>query len=203
MTIRGIAARPERNSQCLWISASCASVSPLADSSGRSTRTPFSNFAPARNRRRRGRAGTPVATPRPPRRHACPRGQDRRGEPLPLPGGRVDALVEGRAIRVRSAEVSDGQSGARTFPIVKRGADRRELRGLDLLRAAAPGLFDFPCVVLSVHRRRRLQRAGAVGDQLDHGDVHAREHPSGPAPEDMAHHPHVAMLVGSTTIANC
>jgi hypothetical protein len=28
-----------------------------------------------------------------PRRLACPRGQDRRGEPLPLHGGRVDALV--------------------------------------------------------------------------------------------------------------
>ncbi len=63
--------------------------------------------------------------------------------------------------------------------------DRGELRGLDLLRASEPPVGGVPCVLLSVHRRRILSRPGAVGHQLDHFDVPARELGSHPRQHDL------------------
>src|SRR5262249_44521925 len=56
-----------------------------------------------------------------------------------------------------------GRHPCKTIPVRQHLADRRELRGLAVLRAAAPELVDLPRIVLSVPRQRPLPRAGAVG----------------------------------------
>src|SRR5262249_40829242 len=52
---------------------------------------------------------------------------------------------------------------------------RRELRGLDLLRAPASESIGLPRLLLSLHGQQLLSRAGVVGSQLDHVDVPARK----------------------------
>ena len=71
-----------------------------------------------------------------------------------------------------------------SLPDRQRRAHRRELRRVDLLRAPAPATVGLPRFVLPVHGRRHLPRAGAVGRQLDHGDVPARQ--LGPHPRQHA-----------------
>jgi membrane associated rhomboid family serine protease len=58
--------------------------------------------------------------------------------------------------------LSDGLP-ARRFPIVNVSLIVGELRGLALLRAAAPELVDLPRLVLPLHGRRQLPRPGALG----------------------------------------
>src|SRR3954452_15291383 len=61
------------------------------------------------------------------------------------------------------------------LPVRERGDHRRQLRGLDLLRAAAPEPVDRTRVVLSLHRERLLPRPRVVDRELAHRDVPARE----------------------------
>jgi hypothetical protein len=70
--------------------------------------------------------------------------------------------------------LSDGTPPA-TLPGRQRRPDRSQLRRLAPLRAAAPQLGRLPRLVLPVHRRQHLPGALAVGSQLVHGDVHARQ----------------------------
>jgi hypothetical protein len=64
---------------------------------------------------------------------------------------------------------------AGTLPARNRRDHCRELCGVALLRASAPAVVGLPRVVLSVHRQRLVSWAGAVGSQLDYGDVLARK----------------------------
>ena len=65
-----------------------------------------------------------------------------------------------------------------------RRVDRGQLRGLALLRASPPQLVDLPRVVLSLLRERLVPCPGAVGGELGHGHVPARE--LGPHPRQHA-----------------
>src|SRR4029453_5460623 len=61
---------------------------------------------------------------------------------------------------------------------------RRQLRGLAVLRDAAPAPCRVPCVLLSLHGQPQLQRPRELGRQLDHRDVPARK--LGPHPRQHA-----------------
>jgi len=62
-----------------------------------------------------------------------------------------------------------------SLPDRQRCDHRRQLRGVALLRAPAPAVVCLPRLLLPLHRQRLLPRSRAVGRQLDHFDVPARQ----------------------------
>src|SRR5262245_25541211 len=91
------------------------------------------------------------------------------------PGSDLSDAPRGRPLGTCGCASALRRSPVAALPGRQYRADRRELRGLDLLRAAAPEFVDRARVVLPVHGRRLLPRAAVVGAQLDHLDVPPRQ----------------------------